>query len=379
MNGWHTFYRTAIVIGTVVGAYLLWHLGEIILVLFAAIIFASTIRPFVELLMRIKIPQGLAILLIYLITFGSLGLLLYFTIPPLARMTVEILSAGLILDQVQSLVRDALIFIWQEFRVVVPIRTVPDQIQELVEQADVAARAQALPFALSTVAGLGQLLLALIVCFYWLTTREQMLNFLLLLSPIRYRTRTEAIWTDIENTLGWYVRSQVILALSIGSASFIGLFLIQVPFALPLAVFAGLTEVIPYVGPVIGAVPAVLIAFSDSPVKGVMVIGWYILIQQLESSILVPKIMQTNVGLNPLLVIIAVIAGGSLGGVIGAILAIPVAGAAQVIAKHLLIQPTIDARQWRTELDGGVLIETEEDEENGEPRERIEILRPDGK
>jgi hypothetical protein len=78
-------------------------------------------------------------------------------------------------------------------------------------------------------------------------------------------------------------------------------------------------------------------------------------------------------------VIIAVIAGGSLGGVIGAILAIPVAGAAQVIAKHLLIQPTIDARQWRTELDGGVLIETEEDEENGEPRERIEILRPDGK
>jgi predicted PurR-regulated permease PerM len=308
-----------------------------------------------------------------------LGLLLYFTIPPLARMTVEILSAGLILDQVQSLVRDALIFIWQEFRVVVPIRTVPDQIQELVEQADVAARAQALPFALSTVAGLGQLLLALIVCFYWLTTREQMLNFLLLLSPIRYRTRTEAIWTDIENTLGWYVRSQVILALSIGSASFIGLFLIQVPFALPLAVFAGLTEVIPYVGPVIGAVPAVLIAFSDSPVKGVMVIGWYILIQQLESSILVPKIMQTNVGLNPLLVIIAVIAGGSLGGVIGAILAIPVAGAAQVIAKHLLIQPTIDARQWRTELDGGVLIETEEDEENGEPRERIEILRPDGK
>jgi predicted PurR-regulated permease PerM len=150
-----------------------------------------------------------------------------------------------------------------------------------------------------------------------------------------------------------------------------------VPFALPLAVFAGLTEVIPYVGPVIGAIPAVLIAFADSPVKGVMVIGWYLLIQQIESSILVPKIMENNVGLNPLLVIIAVIAGGSLGGVIGAILAIPVAGAAQVIMQHLIIQPTLDARQWRTDVDGGVLIETEEDEENGKPAEKIEILRSD--
>jgi predicted PurR-regulated permease PerM len=379
MDGWHTFYRTAIVLGTVVGAYLLWQLGEIILVLFAAIIFASTIRPYVDLLMRIKIPQGVAILLIYVIIFSAFGILLYFTIPPLARMTVEILSGDLILSQVQAIVRDALIFAWREFNVVIPIRTVPEQIQEFVGQADIAARAQALPFALSTVAGIGQLLLALIMCFYWLTTRERLLNFLLLLSPVRHRARTEAIWTDIENTLGWYVRSQVILALSVGTASYIGLFVIQVPYALPLAVFAGMTEVIPYVGPVLGGIPAVLIAFSDSPVKGLLVLGWYVLIQQLESSILVPKIMQSNVGLNPLLVIVAVIAGGSLGGVIGAILAIPVAGAAQVIAQHLLIQPTLDKRQWTANVDGGVLIQTEEDKENSTAEEKAQIYRSGAK
>jgi predicted PurR-regulated permease PerM len=200
--------------------------------------------------------------------------------------------------------------------------------------------------------------------FYWLTTRQPLLDLLMRLSPLHLRERTRTIWNDVETTLGAYVRGQAIMVLTIGVASFLGLMALRVDYALPLAVVAGLTEVVPIVGPIIGAVPAVLIAFADSPIKGLLVVGLYVVVQQLEANILVPKVMESNVGLNPLLVIIAIIAGSTLNGVVGALLAIPVAGALQVIAQHLLIEPALTKQTWRSTGQGMLL---EEEVENGPP------------
>jgi len=105
--------------------------------------------------------------------------------------------------------------------------------------------------------------------------------------------------------------------------SFIGLIFLLPKYALVLALIAGFTEVIPYIGPVIGAVPAVFLAFSHSPTKALLVIALYVVIQQLENNIIVPKVMQRAVGLNPVVVIIVLLLGAKLAGVIGALLAIP--------------------------------------------------------
>lgn len=346
---------------TLLGGYLLWRLGEIVLVLFAAIIFASAIRPLVEFLVRRKINQGIAVLLIYLLTFGVLLGLILVTIPPLAAFTLDLLGGDLLVRQVQEMMGPVLLFFWQNFRIILPVMTVPEQLREMLREANDSAMIQALPMARNTATVIGQILLAMIMSFYWLTTRQPLLNLLLRLSPLHYRERTNVIWNDIEQTLGAYVRAQIVMVLTIGLASYIGLLLIGVPYALPLAVVAGLTEAIPIVGPVIGAVPAILIAFAINPVKGLLVAGWYIVIQQLEANILVPKLMEKEIGLNPLLVIVAIIAGATLNGIVGALLAIPVAGAVQVIARHLLIEPALAKQYWRATDEGMLLDENGED------------------
>jgi len=173
-------------------------------------------------------------------------------------------------------------------------------------------------------------------------------------SAAHHRNRLKTIWTDIEETLGSYVRGQVILSLIVGSASYVGLLLLGIPNALALAVIAALFEFIPYVGPFLGALPSILIGLTVSPLIGISVAGWYLLVQQVESNVLIPRIMQQSVGLNPLLVIIAIVGGGSLNGITGAILAIPIVGALQVIMRHMWIEPAINKEQTRE--DGGVLL-----------------------
>jgi predicted PurR-regulated permease PerM len=233
------------------------------------------------------------------------------------------------------------VFGWREFHVILPVLELPERLQALLDQAYAVIEGEALVIARSGLIGLGQVFLTLVIGFYWLTARERLLNLLLKMTPARTRSRLELVWNDVEQTLGAYVRGQVILMLAIGLAAFAGLAFLRVPYSLALAFVAGLTEAIPLVGPFLGGIPAVLLGLTVSPTTGLLVAAWYVVIQQVENHLLVPKVMQRNVGLSPLVVILALAAGGSLNGVAGSLIAIPVAGALQVIARHLVIDPSI--------------------------------------
>jgi predicted PurR-regulated permease PerM len=111
----------------------------------------------------------------------------------------------------------------------------------------------------------------------------------------------------------------------------VGLFILNVPYALPLAVVAGILELVPIIGPIISSIPAIIVALVSSPILGVGVAAYFLIIQQVENSILVPKVMEKAVGLSPILVILVLLIGGSLMGIVGALLAVPVAAAAKVI------------------------------------------------
>ncbi|HSJ52122.1 MAG TPA: AI-2E family transporter [Anaerolineae bacterium] len=356
------FQTTVVVLATLLLAYLLYKVGQILLVLFLAIVFASAIRPVVDWLSRWHVPRGLAILMVYLLVLGIVFVSIVVATPPLIEMTTGLLSGELLREPLLRFSSWLTIFGWENFRVILPVITLPEQVQALIEQARGLAERQVWPLAMGGVLVLAQLVLVFVMTFYWLTAREPMLAFILRLSPLRQRGQVETVWNDVEHTLGAYVRGQAILMGAVGLASYLGLLILGVPYAPALAILAALTEAIPVVGPFAGAVPAVLLAFTVSWPVALFVALLYIVIQQLEAHILVPKVMERAVGLNPLLVIVALIAGGLLSGVVGALLAVPVAGALQVIVRHLLIDPTIRKRTLRTE-DGLVIVGEEEEEE----------------
>lgn len=341
-DAWRTFYRTSIVLATLAGAYLLYELSEILMLLFIAIVFASAVRPYIVWLRRRGVPVVLATVLLYVGVFLFFFGLLSLALRPLIGLTIELFTDGLLVSQVNRLLMRLAFLSERQFQVELPTYEIPTYMRALVAEAAQDTAQQAWPVAQGTLVVLGQAALALVMSLYWLTSHKEIQRLLLQIGPYRYRADIEAIWDDIEHTLGAYVRGQFIMMILVGITSYIGLVALRVEYALALAVIAGLTEAIPVVGPIVGAIPAVLVGFTISPMTGLLVALWYLVIQQLEGNVLLPKVMEENVGLNPLLVIIALTAGAMLNGVIGAILAIPLAGAAQVIIKRLLIQPAIE-------------------------------------
>jgi predicted PurR-regulated permease PerM len=292
----------------------------------------------------------------------AVGLSIVVATPPLIEMTTGLLSGELLREPLLRFTSWLTIFGWENFQVILPVIELPEQVQALIDQARGMAEQQVWPLAMGGVLVLAQLVLVFVMTLYWLTAREPMLDLILRLSPMRHRGQVEAVWNDVEQTLGAYVRGQAILMAIVGLACYVGLLILGVPYAPALAVIAALTEAVPVVGPWLGAVPAVLLGFTVSWPVGLFVALWYAVVQQVEAHFLVPKVMGRAVGLHPLLVIIALIAGGLLGGVVGSLLAIPVAGALQVVVRRLLIDPTIRKRALRTE-DGIVIVSEEEDEE----------------
>jgi len=336
-----SFVFTLTVIVTLVGAFLVWRLSEIVLLLLGAIIFASAVQPYVTWLDKRGLPRGIAIILIDVLAVAFIVGLIVVAVPPLVTFIVTVVQSGVLTTKLTQLATRLAIFGWDKFQVLIPVFSLPAQLNTLIAETGDQVQDQAWTLTQTTMIGLGQAFLLFTMAFYWLTSRESTLALLLLLSPKTQRQRVHDIWNDIEFRLGAYVRGQGILMVIIGVASYVGLFFLGVPFAPALALIAGITEAIPIVGPLIGAVPAVIVGFTVSPVTGLLVVALYVVIQGLENNVLVPKIMSSNVGLNPLVIIIAIVAGSTLNGVVGAILAIPLAGALQVLAQHIWVTPSL--------------------------------------
>jgi hypothetical protein len=144
------------------------------------------------------------------------------------------------------------------------------------------------------------------------------------------------IWETIEYKLGGWTRGQLLLCLIIGTLSTTAYFLLDLPFWLALGIFAGITEIVPFIGPIVGGGAAVTIALTDSWQKALIVLVFVVLLQQLESALLVPRVMKHAVGMSPLTVILAVLIGGKIGGILGSILAIPVGAMIQVLLSVIL-------------------------------------------
>lgn len=190
------------------------------------------------------------------------------------------------------------------------------------------------------------LIATFVIGFYYLMEKQLFKQLLLVQMSTPNRDRIDAIWNNVESKVGDWLRGQLLLMLIIGFAAGIGYGFIGVRFWLLLAIWAGITELVPIIGPWIGGIPAVAIALLHSWQQAAIVFAFLILLQLSENSVLVPRIMKGTIGLSPLTVFLAVLAGGQYMGPLGALLALPIAAALQVI-----IQDALRVRQQKALLD----------------------------
>lgn len=171
----------------------------------------------------------------------------------------------------------------------------------------------------------------LVLSFYMLLEQDSIKAFLHQFTPSESKEKIFDIARKIGQKMGSWLRGQALLMLYIGVLDGVALVSLGMPYALTLAVWGGLTEVIPYVGPWLGLIPAILIAFTLSPLKALLILIAYVLIQQIEANFLAPKIMGRAVGLSPVIIILSLLAGAKIAGILGVIVAVPIAAAISVL------------------------------------------------
>ncbi|PIP51181.1 hypothetical protein COX10_03040 [Candidatus Berkelbacteria bacterium CG23_combo_of_CG06-09_8_20_14_all_33_15] len=185
--------------------------------------------------------------------------------------------------------------------------------------------------------GIITVITVIILSFYLLIEEHGARNFIKQHLPIENRETTVEILRRVVYKIGSWIKAQLWLGLIVGLLNFVGLLIIGLPYAISLAIWTAVTELIPYVGPVLGGIPTVIVAFlffPAEPIKWVLIIIWFTAVQQLEAQFLVPKIMQKVIGLSPVIIILSILVGGKIAGLMGVILAIPTAAIISVLIQE---------------------------------------------
>ncbi len=198
--------------------------------------------------------------------------------------------------------------------------------------------AKAIPIVGSVIGALATTITTLVVTFYYLLEKKFVRRVVIDQVSPDLQSRVSSLWTEVENKVGGWLRGQLLLCLIIGALATVSYGIIGLDFWPLLGLWAGITEIIPIVGPWLGGIPAVVVALTMGPEKALLVAIIILAMQSLENWILVPRVMRGAVGLTPLTVFVAILAGTQLMGVIGAILAIPIAAGLQVVLADYMDQ-----------------------------------------
>lgn len=319
-------HRTIIFTLLTLGAvWLILNLLDVIFLLFISFIFVSTLRNPVNFLTGKKIPRVLAILIVYLLIIGVIILIFRVIIPPLIEQT------SLLIENIPGLINQV-----NNLLVVNKIPT--DQVSSSITGQLGNFGSNAITITAGFLGSLFSVLSLFVITFYSLLSWNQITSMIKSMFTGENEKRAERLINNIEAGLGAWVRGQLTLCLIIGTVTYIGLALLGVPYALPLAIVAGLLEAIPVVGPIVAGIIAVLTGFTVSPVIGVATVALVFVIQQLENNLIVPTVMRRAIGINPLITILALIIGTKLYGIVGAVLGVPIAVSIKIIISEFFFQ-----------------------------------------
>lgn len=301
--------------------WLVIEIREVLIVLFVSYILMAAISPYVDFLLHARFPKPLAVIVPYIIALALVFLIVISLLP-------------FLIFQVQLLLSKFPSYIDQEIGIF-GTRIDASQLQSIANTELQNIGKNALLFTSKIFGGLFSAISILAISFYLLLYRNTVRKSFASLFPKAVGEKVERATIQIEDKLGSWLRGQIVLSGFIGVLTWFILTILGVDFALPLAIIAGILEIVPTIGPILSAIPAIIVALNTSPILAMVVAISYFLIQLLENNILVPRIMQRAVGLNPIVIIIGIIIGGKLLGIAGALLAIPFISLLVVVYKNL--------------------------------------------
>ena len=326
--------------------WLLYSLRVVLFLFFVAIVIGTAIRPAVEWLHRRGISRSLGIIIIYILIAGLLIGFIAIIFPLFADQATEISQK---LPQYYSDMRGALINSHNRLLQNIGWRF-PSQFS-LIANRDPATEevidqvAQTLFYTNVVLRGVLSTLAVFLLAYYWTQEGNLVLRSILRVFPQQRRKRIREFVQLAETKIGGYVRGQGLLCAVIGVAAFIAYLLIGLPYVLVLAIFAGVMEMVPIFGPALGAIPAFLVALSVDPGKAIWVVVATVVIQMLENAVLVPRVMKNSMGVNPIIVLLSLIAFSSVFGFAGALLAMPMAAIIQLLVSRVVVTAAESSRQ----------------------------------
>lgn len=318
--------------------YFLYLIREILAILFVSLILASAVDPWVDWMESKKIPRGAGILIIYLVMFAVVGGVIGLIIPPIIEQTNDLINNfPKIFEKVVSAF-SALKEYSLQHGILDEIKNNFGTISENIQGA-----AGGLFSTVSGIfGGVVTFFLVLVITFYMVVEENALKKIVWSIAPSQHQVYIMRLVNKMQRKVGLWLRGQLILSLIIFCLTYLALLILDVKYALVLALIAGLTEFVPYLGPILASIPAIFLAFTQAPTLAIFVAIVYYIIQLVENNIIVPKLMQKVVGLNPIVSIAVLMIGFKVAGIAGAILSIPVATAINVFVKDIFEQKAME-------------------------------------
>lgn len=350
-------WATLVFISVILGFWIVYRFNQVIFTLFIAIVIGTVIKPAIGWLNQRGISRVVAIIFIYVVLLSMIVSFVWLLLP-------------FIFEQGTMIAKDAPAY-YQSLRE--EMFNYPNQIithvSELLPSTlpsikpahqtgeDVMASAgQALEYIKIALRIIFTIIVVLTLAFYWMLDGPRAIQSFLLLIPQAQRVDISELISTMETKVRFFIVGQGILCLVVSILSLIAYLIIGLPHALPLALIAGVFEAVPMIGPILGAIPALMVAFSIGSDKLIWVIVATAFIQQLENSFLVPRIMNRAVGVNPFVTLLAIFAFSSMFGISGAFMAIPIAAIIQILLERFVFHPAIsdpeisDGRDYTSRL-----------------------------
>ena len=300
----------------------LYVLKDVIIIFLFAIIIASAISPFANWLDSKGFPRLLGVLILYLLLFGLFVLILSLIVPYVAD---EISQLSTTLPKIVERVSTSLENVQKEspqyLDFISELQNILDSFSIYLQQSSQSV----ISIVINVFGGVMSFIAIVVISFYLSVMKRGIENFIESVVPAKQEAYVMDLWKRAELKVGRWLQGQLLLCLIIGLTTYIGLSLMGIRFALILSVIAGALEIVPIVGPVISAIPAVILAFLQNPGLGIWVIVFYVVVQQLENHLLVPVVLGKTTGLNPIVVLMALLIGNQLAGISGMLLSVPIA------------------------------------------------------
>ncbi|MBU2598359.1 MAG: AI-2E family transporter [Actinobacteria bacterium] len=339
------YKRIALIIWTIIGAliilfsffYLLSKLKPIFTPILIAIVLTYLLDPIVKFFEK-KIARIGSIIIAFSIFF--LIIVLFFTslIPMLIG---QFKNFGQKIPDYLKTVEAGLLSYERYYQRVIKTEQLKEILDEITNQLRdfiISIAVKAPEFTTDILKLLFNIFIAILCSFYLLKDRDKLKESLFKIIPAKYSDEISLILRKANNSISIFFKGQLMVALIITVFYFIALSIFRIEFALFLGLVAGLFNIIPYIGPIIGTIPAALVAFFDSPWKALGIIIVFIVINWIEELVIRPKILSQRLGLHPLIIIFALIVGGFLFGMLGLIVAIPIAAFIQELIYHYLLK-----------------------------------------